>query len=552
MDIASQTMSPMPLGEDEERTVVPAHGRARAVSARTPPIKQSSNSLPVGTRLGEFEITRLIGIGGFGIVYLAFDHSLQRNVALKEYMPASLATRTDRGAVTVKSDRQAETFQLGLRSFVNEAHLLAQHDHPALLKVYRFWEANGTAYMVMPYYEGLTLKQTIKNAQSGPPDERWLRNILRPLTDALALIHRGSCFHRDIAPDNILILSDGRPLLLDFGAARRVIGDMTHSLTVILKPGYAPIEQYAETPNMKQGAWTDIYALASVVYFAISGQAPVASVARVISDALVPLAALGAGRYSASFLRGVDKAMAVRPEDRPQSMAEFCELLGLNETHQEMQGATPAEIPAETRAAAAAPRRKWSLARYAAGAIGLAALAWVAVHLSLREPTVHPADSMPTEATKSAPAPGAPPDANAPQSDQTTNITASLPAASTGDAKPTSTETPETDAHRAAETQATVTPSTGPLAAPLPLAPPVTPAPIGPVGTPGASIETKAASPAPDAPTAAHKVASERATAPIVSKTSVSSTRCTDILERASLGEKLTSEEQSALKGGCN
>jgi serine/threonine protein kinase len=120
--------------------------------------------------------------------------------------------------------------------------------------------------MVMPFYEGITLKDELK-AMGAPPDEEWLRELLEPLTEALAVIHTEQCFHRDIAPDNVILLKGSqRPLLLDFGAARRVIGDMTQALTVILKPGYAPVEQYAEVPGMKQGPWTDVYALAAVVY----------------------------------------------------------------------------------------------------------------------------------------------------------------------------------------------------------------------------------------------------------------------------------------------
>ncbi|MDB5949996.1 MAG: hypothetical protein JWR65_1851, partial [Massilia sp.] len=181
-----------------------------------------ANALPVGTRLGEFEITGLLGEGGFGIVYLAWDNSLERKVALKEYMPAAFAARGVDVQVTMKSEHHLETFQAGLRSFINEARILAQFDHPALLKVYRFWEANGTAYMVMPYYQGQTLKQTLL-ARAAPPDEAWLKALLAPLLDTLALIHEQQCFHRDIAPDNILMLGDCHPVLLDFGAARRAI-----------------------------------------------------------------------------------------------------------------------------------------------------------------------------------------------------------------------------------------------------------------------------------------------------------------------------------------
>jgi serine/threonine protein kinase len=310
----------------------PSNDPTVIVGARDSIFQHSRNALPVGTRLGEFEIIGLVGEGGFGIVYLARDESLDRTIALKEYMPAELAQREGTTLVAIKTPRHADTFAAGLRSFINEARLLAQFDHPALVKVYRFWEANGTAYMVMPFYEGVTLKRTVQQ-QDTAPDEAWLRRFLSPLLEALEIIHSRHCFHRDIAPDNILMLESGNPLLLDFGAARRVIGDMTQALTVILKPGYAPIEQYAEAPNMRQGAWTDLYALASVVYFIVTGKAPVQAVARVMSDPLIPLAQAAAGRYSERLLKGIDAALSLKPEDRPQTVAEFRAALGLNEWH---------------------------------------------------------------------------------------------------------------------------------------------------------------------------------------------------------------------------
>jgi len=285
--------------------------------------------LPVGFYLGEFEIVKVLGEGGFGIVYLADDHSLGRRVALKEYMPSSLAQRVGGTQVSVKSERHRETFEAGLKSFVNEARLLAQFDHPSLVKVYRFWEANGTAYMVMPFYEGITLKDELK-AMGAPPDEEWLRELLEPLTEALAVIHTEQCFHRDIAPDNVILLKGSqRPLLLDFGAARRVIGDMTQALTVILKPGYAPVEQYAEVPGMKQGPWTDVYALAAVVYYAITGKTPPTSVGRLMNDNYVPMTQVGAGRYSPSFLAAIDRALVVKPEERTQSIDDLRRDLGM-------------------------------------------------------------------------------------------------------------------------------------------------------------------------------------------------------------------------------
>lgn len=295
-----------------------------------PPAPDMGNGLPVGTRLHEFEITQLVGEGGFGIVYLAMDTMLQRRVALKEYMPSSLAARTEASQVQVKSERYRETFEAGMRSFINEAQLLASFDHPSLVKVYRFWQQNNTAYMVMPFYEGKNLRDTLR-ALPQAPSEDWLRTLLAPLTEALQVIHAENCFHRDIAPDNVMMLgATNKPLLLDFGAARRVIGDMTQALTVILKPGYAPVEQYAEIPGMKQGAWTDVYALAAVVHYAITGRTPPPSVGRLLNDTYQPLAQVAAGRYSARFLAAVDHALAVRPEARTQSVAQLREEMGLD------------------------------------------------------------------------------------------------------------------------------------------------------------------------------------------------------------------------------
>jgi serine/threonine protein kinase len=293
------------------------------------PQHDMGNGLPAGTRLHEFEISKLLGEGGFGIVYLSLDTMLRRRVALKEYMPSSLAQRTESSEVKVKSERYAETFNAGMKSFINEAQLLASFDHPSLVKVYRFWEQNGTAYMVMPFYEGKNLRDTLRSLREAPTED-WLLSVLDPLTEALEVIHAQNCYHRDIAPDNVMMLADtGKPLLLDFGAARRVIGDMTQALTVILKPGYAPVEQYAEIPGMKQGAWTDVYALAAVVHYAITGRTPPPSVGRLLNDTYQPLAQVAAGRYSAGFLAAVDRALAVRPEARTPSIAQFRQEIGL-------------------------------------------------------------------------------------------------------------------------------------------------------------------------------------------------------------------------------
>jgi len=282
---------------------------------------EHDDALPVGERLGEFEILRVLGVGGFGIVYLAMDHGLEREVALKEYLPSALARRGGDGMVSVRSRANAETYQLGMRSFINEARLLARFDHPSLVKVYRFWEDNGTAYMVMPYYRGRTVKQLRATMSDDAPSEAWLQSLLDALLGALEALHAEGVYHRDVAPDNILVCDDAPPVLLDFGAARRVIGDRTQSFTAILKPNFAPIEQYADVTTMRQGPWTDLYALAATIYHLLSGQSPMPAAARMLQDDMPRLADMALPGYSPHFLQALDWALAVRPQDRPQTVS---------------------------------------------------------------------------------------------------------------------------------------------------------------------------------------------------------------------------------------
>ncbi|MFC5473304.1 serine/threonine protein kinase [Paraherbaspirillum soli] len=287
------------------------------------------NCLPRGTRLADFEIMGVIGEGGFGIVYFAFDRSLRRTVAIKEYMPGAFAGRGPDKRVVVRSQRHQETFTIGLKSFINEARLLAQFDHPALIKVYRYWQQNNTGYMAMRYYEGRTLKSVVNN-NPAQVTEAWLKSMLKPMLEALDAMYRVQILHRDISPDNIMIQKNGEAVLLDFGAARQIIGDMTHSsLTVILKPGYAPIEQYADDSTMKQGPWTDIYSLSAVVYFAIMKMSPPTSVARMVNDPIKRLQDGGHSGFSKEFLAAIDMGLSLKPEDRPQSIEEFRKLLDL-------------------------------------------------------------------------------------------------------------------------------------------------------------------------------------------------------------------------------
>ena len=407
---AAPAQAPLP----EERTLMtgppPAPTEPPAPAAARD--SDAGNALPLGSRQAEFEVVRVLGEGGFGIVYLARDHALERMVALKEYMPAALALRGDQSQVRVRSERHRDTFEAGLKSFINEARLLAQFDHRSLVKVYRFWEANGTAFMVMPFIEGKTMKDTLKE-MGEPPSEAWLMKLLAPLTEALLVLHGESCYHRDIAPDNIILISgSGMPLLLDFGAARRVIGDMTQALTVILKPGYAPIEQYAEVPSMKQGPWTDVYALAAVVYYSITGRTPPPSVGRIVKDDYQPLTQLAKGRYSDRLLQAVDRALQVMPEQRTASMAGFRADLGLAEHHTPDHGqmATQIQAPAAPPASSAkAQARQASGSRaplmFGLGLVGLA-VAGAAAYFATRTPAAAPVAASPAPVEAAAtPAP---------------------------------------------------------------------------------------------------------------------------------------------------
>ncbi|SOE98672.1 serine/threonine protein kinase [Burkholderia sp. OK233] len=313
-----------------------------------------SRPLPIGHRLGEFELDSVLGIGGFGIVYRAFDRTLQRAVAVKEYMPSLLARRGGDFTVCLRADRFAQAFDSGRAAFLNEARLLAQFDHPDLVKVLQFWQSHGTAYMVMPYYEGQTLKQ--RAATHAPMSEAELMSLLAALLGALGTLHRAQCFHRDISLDNVLIRSDGKPVLLDFGAARKTIGDAVDETSVMLKPGYAPIEQYTDDPAFAQGPWTDIYSLGALVHAMIVGDPPTAAVVRSIQDTWQPLASRefpGRERYSRTFLEAIDHALQLRIADRPDSVAAFAQLLGLREAGAGMY--IVGDRSQGTRAAAAMP-----------------------------------------------------------------------------------------------------------------------------------------------------------------------------------------------------
>ena len=404
-----------PEDDDATRSVAPSAAAAPqdadilAPSAAAAP--HDPNVLPAGYRLNEYIIESTLGHGGFGIVYLARDEQLYRQVAIKEFMPGALASRRNGFSVVVKSERYRAIFEAGLRSFVNEARLLARFDHPALVKVYRFWEQNDTAYMVMPYYRGQTLSEWLR-AQRAPVPEATLLRIVGAVLEPLERLHAENVFHRDVAPDNILMLEGGQPLLLDLGAARQIIGDMTQALTVFLKPGYAPVEQYGEFPSMRQGPWTDIYAVAAVMYLAVAGKAPVPSVGRMFRDELRPLQYLAEGQYSRRFLSAIDSALAPRPEDRVASVGEFRRALGIGQTDPPRPPPTLWQVLRHgdrVLTPRAAPSHNWrSLAIGAIATVlvgGAAPVSWVMRPTSV-EPPVTPIPTAPV-AGATGPAPTA-------------------------------------------------------------------------------------------------------------------------------------------------
>ncbi|MBK0091576.1 serine/threonine-protein kinase [Erwinia sp. S59] len=292
------------------------------------------NALPLGYRFNEFEIKEVIGGGGFGIVYRAWDHQLERDIAIKEFMPASLAVRSDGLNLVLRSERFSKTFHAGLNSFIQEARLLARFNHPNLLHVLRFWVQNDTAYMGTAFYSGTTLSNVrVRNPQQ--IDEAWIRRLLPPLLGAIKTIHDAGYLHRDISLDNIQILSNGEPVLLDFGSARKTIGNLSDESETMLRPGFAPIEQYSDNDESEQGAWTDIYALGAVLHMLITGAPPPVSVVRSIEDNYQPLVQRRPAGYSTALLSAIDKALALKAEDRPQNIDAFAELMALPERESE-------------------------------------------------------------------------------------------------------------------------------------------------------------------------------------------------------------------------
>ncbi len=280
-----------------------------------------------GQTVLEYRIEKMLGGGGFGITYLAHDINLELPVAVKEYFPGDLAVRLADRSVQVRSAENATQFQWGLERFLDEARALASFRHPNIVRVLRYFQENGTAYIVMEYESGDPLKHWL--ARQPLLDQTGLLQVIYPLMDGLEAVHKLNFLHRDIKPDNIYLRADGAPVLLDFGSARRVTGN--HDMTHIVSPGFAPFEQYHGKGN--QGPWTDLYSLGAVMYWMTTGSKPMESASRVREDAM-PKAVDTASSlmFGEPLLRAIDWALSPDEARRPQTVAALRRAL-LNSEH---------------------------------------------------------------------------------------------------------------------------------------------------------------------------------------------------------------------------
>jgi TPR repeat protein/predicted Ser/Thr protein kinase len=278
-------------------------------------------ALPAGYRIENYEIQAVLGKGGFGITYVAYDWTLGCQLAIKELLPDSIATRLDGVTVVAMGPSQEESWAWARERFVEEARTLAILRHPHIIAVHRLIEANGTVYLVMDFVEGQSYEQHLQSVER-TLDEPGLMATMGPLIAGLKAIHARGLLHRDIKPDNILLTQDGKPILIDFGNARELVGK-TVTMTSIVTHGYSPIEQYQTKGKM--GPWTDIYAVAALMCRAITGEKPPVASDRVLDDEFEWLSNRPIAGYSLEFLRAIDWALRVRPEDRPIDLSVWLE-----------------------------------------------------------------------------------------------------------------------------------------------------------------------------------------------------------------------------------
>ena len=286
----------------------------------------SGQALPIGSHLQEFEIESVLGRGGFGITYLARDTSLNRRVVIKENLPSAFAFRdTSSGIVRPQAEvgEDAENFAWSLQNFLREADTLAALNHVGIVKVLRKFEANGTAYFVMPYEAGVPLDQEISDRKNHRSyfEENEVIGLLEHLLDVLEYLHERGIYHRDIKPGNILITDEGVPVLIDFGSARQRLSERT--MTVVESAGYTPIEQLNSRGNV--GPWSDLYSLGATLAKAIIFETPPKVVDRMMNDLWVPLSSRPElrARYTENFLAGIDRALVIDSKGRWQSANQW-------------------------------------------------------------------------------------------------------------------------------------------------------------------------------------------------------------------------------------
>ena len=272
---------------------------------------------------GRYILKSVLGEGGFGITYYGEDDLFGNEVAIKEFFPQGIVTRNNEYTdnVTVTYAKQDEAFLAGKNRFIGEARVMAKFNgDQGIVNVTDFFEANNTAYIVMEYLDGITLKEYLKGNRQIPVDE--LMGLLAPLLESLDDVHQSGLIHRDISPDNIMVLKDGSVKLMDFGAARDYTEFGEKSLSIVLKPGYAPAEQYQS--RGVQGPWTDIYALCATIYKCITGKTPEDSIQRVMEDDLKKPSELGVD-ISPQIEKTLLKGMSIAPKDRYQNLKDLCE-----------------------------------------------------------------------------------------------------------------------------------------------------------------------------------------------------------------------------------
>ncbi len=284
------------------------------------------NALKPGSQLEEYQIIKILGSGGFGITYLAFDQALKINVAIKEYLP-DIVQRNEQMEIVARSEASKSDYQWGLELFWKEAVTLAQFQyHPHIVHVARFFKSKGTAYIVMEYVEGQTLTEKINQLKQLTEEET--RYILEPIINDLTKVHAKDVFHRDIKSDNIIIRNDGKPVLIDFGAARHQVGTKTRNVTAFVTDGFTPPEQYAT--KSKLGPWVDVYALGAVAYHCVTGNIPEASLNRQLEEDHTSAVESPTNECSPEFLKAIDSALILSKAKRPQSLPDWLLMLNAN------------------------------------------------------------------------------------------------------------------------------------------------------------------------------------------------------------------------------